>query len=108
MERNLDRRVEAVFPVEDRQWAEELRDEILPAYFRDSTNAWELGQDGVYRRIEPKLGETHFDVQAWLMNRYQLPADWALTSMVARGAQQVPLPSPVYEIENVSHSVSRS
>jgi polyphosphate kinase len=95
MERNLDRRVEVVFPVEDRQWAEELRDEILPAYFRDATNAWELGQDGAYRRIEPPPGETRFDVHAWLMNRYRLPADWALTSALARGPLQVPLPSPV-------------
>jgi len=95
MERNLDRRVEVVFPVEDRQWAAELRDEILPAYFRDSTNAWELGQDGSYRRIEPQPGETRFDIHAWLMNRYRLPADWALTSAIVRGPQQVPLPSPV-------------
>ena len=79
MERNLDRRVEVVFPVEDQLWAEEIRDEILPAYFRDSTNAWELGHDGTYRRIEPPPGEARFDVHAWLMNRYRLPADWALT-----------------------------
>ncbi len=95
MERNLDRRVEVVFPVEDRQWAEEVRDAILPAYFRDTTNAWELGQDGVYHRIEPAPGEARFDVHAWLMSRYRLPADWAFTSTVARGPQQVPLPSPV-------------
>ena len=42
MERNLDRRVEVVFPVEDRGWAAEIRDEIIPAYRRDTANAWEL------------------------------------------------------------------
>ena len=58
MERNLDRRVEVVFPVEDRGWAAEIRDEIIPAYWRDTTNAWELESDGTYRRIEPAPGET--------------------------------------------------
>src|SRR5262249_48142454 len=56
MERNLDRRVEAIFPVEDQGWAEEIRDEIIPAYLRDTVNAWELGSDGVFRRIVP-VGE---------------------------------------------------
>ncbi|MBA3450685.1 MAG: polyphosphate kinase 1, partial [Chloroflexia bacterium] len=40
MERNLDRRVEVVFPIEDRTWAAEIRDEIIPAYHRDTVNAW--------------------------------------------------------------------
>jgi polyphosphate kinase len=93
MERNLDRRVEIVFPVEDRGWARMIRDEILPAYFRDTVNAWELHADGTYQRIEPAPGEDAFDVQAWLMNRYRLPADWLVSSTRAAGPQQVPLPA---------------
>jgi polyphosphate kinase len=92
MERNLDRRVEVVFPVEDRDWADEIRTEIIPAYFRDTVGAWELGSDRVYRRIEPRAGEEPFDVQAWLLNRYRLPADWALSGAWLRGPQQAPLP----------------
>ena len=93
MERNLDRRVEVVFPVEDRGWAEEIRDEILPAYLRDSFNAWELRPDMTYQRITPRPGEAPFDVQDWLMDRYRLPADWAFTGARLRNPQQVPLPA---------------
>jgi polyphosphate kinase len=93
MERNLDRRVEVVFPIEDADWAREIRDEILPAYVRDTANSWELGSDGAYRRITPEPGEPAFDVQAWLMHRYRLPADWSLTDPRARAAQP-PLLAP--------------
>jgi polyphosphate kinase len=93
MERNLDRRVEVVFPVEDRGWAAEIRDEIIPAYFRDTTNAWQLESDGTYRRIEPAPGETPFDIHSWLSDRYKLPPDWALAGVRNNGPRQVPLPA---------------
>ncbi len=93
MERNLDRRVEVVFPVEDRRWAAEIRDEIIPAYWRDTTNAWRLESDGTYRRIEPAPGETRFDVHSWLINRYKVPSDWALAGVRTSGPRQVPLPT---------------
>ena len=93
MERNLDRRVEVVFPVEDRGWAAEIRDEIVPAYFRDTTNAWQLEPDGTYRRIEPAPGDTPFDVHAWLSDRYKLPPDWVLAGTRSNGPHQVPLPA---------------
>jgi polyphosphate kinase len=93
MERNLDRRVEVVFPVEDRGWAAEIRDEIIPAYWRDTANAWELQPDGTYRRIEPAPGATPFDVHSWLVNRYKLPSDWALAGVQNSGPRQVPLPA---------------
>jgi polyphosphate kinase len=93
MERNLDRRVEVVFPVEDRSWAAEIRDEIIPAYWRDTTNAWELDSDGSYRRIEPEAGQTPFDVHSWLIARYKLPSDWTVASVQNNGPRQVPLPA---------------
>ncbi|HLL50874.1 MAG TPA: hypothetical protein VK356_09420, partial [Thermomicrobiales bacterium] len=92
MERNLDHRVEVVFPVDDPNWAREIRDEIVPAYFRDTVNAWELGSDGTYRRVEPLPGEEPFDVHAWLTNRYKLPTDWMLAGARSLGPRQVPLP----------------
>jgi polyphosphate kinase len=95
MERNLDRRVEVVFPIEDREWAEEIRSGIIPEYFRDTVGAWELGSDRSYRRIEPGAGVEPFDVQSWLMGRYRLPADWLLSGTWQRGAQQAPLPTAV-------------
>ncbi len=51
MERNLDRRVEAVTPVDDPALRERLR-EALDVMLRDDRRAWELGEDGVWRRVE--------------------------------------------------------
>ena len=93
MERNLDRRVEVVFPIEDRDWAVEIRDEIIPAYWRDTTNAWQLESDGRYRRIEPAPGENPFDVHSWLISRYQLSSDCGLAGARMSGPLQVPLPA---------------
>ena len=72
MERNLDRRVEVVFPVEDVTIAAAIRDEIIPAYLRDTVNSRELQPDGTYRRIETGQGRQPFDVQSWLQRRYRL------------------------------------
>ena len=93
MERNLDRRVEVVFPIEDRDWAAEIRDEIIPAYWRDTTNAWELQSDGSYCRIEPAPGESPFDVHSWLISRYTLSLERGLAGARISGPQQVPLPA---------------
>ena len=73
MERNLDRRVEVVFPIEDPALAARIRDDILPAYLRDTVNARQLMPDGTYARIEPAPGEEPFDVQAWLQREYRPP-----------------------------------
>ncbi len=70
MERNLDRRVEAVFPVEDGSLAAHLRDLILPAYLRDTVNARQLQSDGTWTRVRPAEGEEPFDVQRFLMELY--------------------------------------
>ncbi len=51
MERNLDRRVDAVTPVDDPALRERLR-EALDVMLRDDRRAWELGDDGVWRRVE--------------------------------------------------------
>lgn len=70
MERNLDRRVEAVFPVEDPELAAHLRDVILPAYLRDTVNARQLQADGTWTRVRPEPCEEPFDVQRYLMELY--------------------------------------
>ena len=70
MERNLDRRVEAVYPVEDPVIKARIRDEILPAYQRDTVNARQLMPDGAWDPVTPDAGEEPFDLHAWLMIRY--------------------------------------
>lgn len=53
MVRNLDRRVEVLFPVEDRKLVSRLRNEILGTYLADTHNAHLMQSDGSYvKQIE--------------------------------------------------------
>jgi polyphosphate kinase len=51
MERNLDRRVEALVPVEDPHLQDRLRT-IIEVMLRDDRRAWTLDADGAWRRVE--------------------------------------------------------
>jgi len=51
MERNLDRRVEALVPIEDPE-ARTRIDALLAVMMADDRRSWQLGGDGVYRRTE--------------------------------------------------------
>jgi polyphosphate kinase len=69
MPRNLDRRVELVTPVEDPRLRDELA-EMLDLCFRDNMNAWELGADGEWARVEPGEDGEEVDVHRDLMARH--------------------------------------
>ena len=56
MPRNLDRRIEAVSPVEDPAHRQVLRD-VLQLMWQDNRQAWELDADGTYRQRQPAPGE---------------------------------------------------
>ena len=66
MERNLDRRVEAIFPVQDPAMLRHLRDNLLEAYLRDNFRARILHPDGTYTRLSPADGEPVVDSQAFV------------------------------------------
>ncbi len=55
MPRNLDRRVEALVPVEDPRLRARL-DEVLTADLADDQLAWELDSEGGWRRVPPLTG----------------------------------------------------
>jgi polyphosphate kinase len=67
MPRNLDRRVETLFPVEDPGLRTYLRADVLDAYMRDTVNASELHPDGSYTRVRPGPDEPPFDAQAYFL-----------------------------------------
>jgi polyphosphate kinase len=54
MERNLDRRVEAMTPVKDAALAARLG-HVLAVMRRDDRRAWTLGQDGEWTRVETTI-----------------------------------------------------
>jgi polyphosphate kinase len=66
MPRNLDRRVEIMFPVDDPVHVRYLHQDVLENYFKDNLHARIMQPDGNYPRKKP-LSEHPFDVQDWLM-----------------------------------------
>ena len=69
MERNLNNRVEVVFPVERPEHIHHLRENVLAAYFRDNLRSRVMQSNGTYVRLKPKENEEKFDIQEWLMKR---------------------------------------
>ncbi len=68
MPRNLDRRVELLFPVVEVHLRQTLITEILAIHQRDSAQARRLESDGTYTRILPAPGQAPFDSQQWMLD----------------------------------------
>lgn len=68
MPRNLDRRVEAITPVENPKLVQELQD-ILQILLSDNRQAWELQPDGHYIQRQPAPGEAERSAQRILTER---------------------------------------
>ena len=64
--RNLDRRVEVLFPVKDPGIRDAILSTILRMHLSDTVKARELRSDGTYDRVEPPAGTTPMRSQAWL------------------------------------------
>ncbi|HEX6544442.1 MAG TPA: polyphosphate kinase 1 [Ktedonobacterales bacterium] len=75
MQRNLDHRIELLFPIEDSALRTHVAHDVLPAYLRDTANASILLPDGTYQHLQPPRGEHAFDVQAWFAREGQQPPD---------------------------------
>jgi polyphosphate kinase len=70
MPRNLDHRVEVVFPLEKAEHVRHIRDTVLETYLRDNLRTRTMKPDGTYVRAKP--GDAPLiDVQEWLMNYRQ-------------------------------------
>jgi polyphosphate kinase len=67
MPRNLDRRVEVLFPVRDRALAVHLRAEVLETYLHDNVRSRRMRSDGSYSRLAPREGEARLDSQVTLL-----------------------------------------
>lgn len=69
MSRNLIRRVEVLFPVEDRRLVKQLRDHILEIYLADNVKAREMQADGSYQRRPAASSQDAINSQEWLLAR---------------------------------------
>ena len=69
MYRNLDRRVEVLFPVDDPALEQRVRVEILATYLADNQKARMMRPDGTYVRVRPGKGDEPVNCQEWLLAR---------------------------------------
>lgn len=68
MQRNLDGRIETLFPIEDPVLRVAIHDRLLMPELADTAKARELLPDGSYRRVQPAPGEPRFDSQDWFIS----------------------------------------
>jgi polyphosphate kinase len=75
MPRNLNRRVEVLFPIEEARLVRFLREEILAVYLSDNVKAREMRADGTYFRRERRRGELSVNAQQVLLELNRVVAE---------------------------------
>jgi polyphosphate kinase len=75
MPRNLNRRVEILFPIEEARVIRFLRDEVLEVYLSDNVKAREMRPDGTYIRLPVAKGEPHISSQEVLLERNRVVSE---------------------------------
>jgi polyphosphate kinase len=69
MPRNLNRRVEVLFPLEGAKLIRRMRDEILAIYLADTVKARRMQNDGSYVRVSSQNGKRPVNSQSFLIAR---------------------------------------
>jgi polyphosphate kinase len=70
MPRNLERRIEAITPVEDPAHRSSIRD-LLKLMWQDNRQAWELSSDGTYTQRRPGPNEVELATHKMLVESYR-------------------------------------
>ncbi len=67
MPRNLNQRVEVLFPVENKKMIRHIREDILEVYLREDIKGWLMQPDGAYQRVEAEEKGELIDIQRWFL-----------------------------------------
>jgi len=70
MPRNLNGRVEVLFPVQEPKLVRYLREGVLDLYLSDNVKARRMGPDGVYTRPTRGTGDVPVNVQTKLLGKH--------------------------------------
>ena len=71
MTRNLDGRVEVLFPIESPSVKDLLIKNALKIHLRDNVKARQLTSAGTYKRLSPKSEEDAFNSQEWFLKNWK-------------------------------------
>ena len=75
MQRNLDRRIETLFPIEEPVMIRHIREDLLATYLNDNIRAKLLMPDGSYVRAQPEPGSAPRDSQAFFAAGHDTPPE---------------------------------
>jgi polyphosphate kinase len=71
MPRNLDGRVEVLFPIENQNLREHLLHSVLKVQLHDNVKARQLCPDGSYQKCSADSNERQFNSQEWLLSHWK-------------------------------------
>jgi len=69
MPRNLNQRVEVLFPVENKDMIQHLRCDVLEVYLRDDIKGWRMQSDGSYERAVAPEGKELTDIHRYFLDQ---------------------------------------
>ena len=68
MPRNLNQRVEVLFPVEDKDMIHHIRNDVLEVYLRDHIKGWRMQPDGSYERAVALEDKELIDIHRYFLD----------------------------------------
>jgi len=93
MPRNLDRRVEILFPVDDPRLRQTIVQDILHIHLQDNVQARRLRPDGSYERLSPPTNTAGTNAQAWLLQHWKTRSESLASHTQTRSGQEERAPS---------------
>jgi len=94
MPRNLVRRVEIAFPIEDPGLRKELIQEVLPAFLNDRVKARQLQPDGTYIRLHPEKDQPASQAQLFFRQMSRNQAKNLAETKKTRSIKLTPINAP--------------
>ena len=94
MPRNLVRRVEIAFPIEDPSLRKKLTQEVLPAFLDDRVKARQLQPDGTYIRLHPEKDQPASQAQLFFRQNSRNQAKRLAETTKPRSIKLTPIKAP--------------